>query len=107
MHFQTTTLISVLALPARATSSQVTLLDLYCGKTATKTCYHAPDSTPRDLNLVDITFVVSYLRTYNHSVLPANMLTMPAASDCAEWSLYTAGTVLVLAKHIDPKSTSS
>ncbi|KAH6718181.1 hypothetical protein BKA61DRAFT_572242 [Leptodontidium sp. MPI-SDFR-AT-0119] len=42
---------------------------------------------------------------YGQSGSPAAMLTMPSTSpfECAEWTLYEAGTVLVLAKHIDPK----
>ncbi|KAH8586862.1 hypothetical protein B0O99DRAFT_527840, partial [Bisporella sp. PMI_857] len=72
-------------------------------------CYTSPDNTSQDVNVTDVQFVASYLRAYGAQTKAGRQFTMTVATvpDCAEWSLYTHGTVLVTARHIDSSYNSS
>ncbi|KAH7369720.1 hypothetical protein BKA65DRAFT_521737 [Rhexocercosporidium sp. MPI-PUGE-AT-0058] len=75
----------------------------------TKLCYNAPGSTPQDVDIEDIQFVASYLRSYGAQTRAGRQFVMTAATapDCAEWSLYSHGTVLATARHINSTANSS
>ncbi|KAH6711709.1 hypothetical protein BKA61DRAFT_634129 [Leptodontidium sp. MPI-SDFR-AT-0119] len=79
----------------------------------TKLCYNAPGSTPQDVDIEDIQFVASYLRSYGAQTRAGRQFVMTAATApdcaeyCAEWSLYSHGTVLATARHINSTANSS
>lgn len=81
-----------------------------CGETAVHTCFGgANGGTAQNINVDDISYAASYLR-YLADTNGANPLwTMPPEFDCSEWGLpiADAGTVLVLTKHIKPRTNSS
>ncbi|KAK7432070.1 hypothetical protein QQZ08_001360 [Neonectria magnoliae] len=79
------------------------------GEKPTLHCYNGPDDNPQDLTVEDITYIGNYLRAYGLEVEGGRYFTMTAkhAPDCAEWVLFTHGSVIALAKHIDPKKDSS
>ncbi|PVH68153.1 hypothetical protein DL98DRAFT_441869, partial [Cadophora sp. DSE1049] len=54
-------------------------------------------------------FVASYLRAYGAQTRAGRQFTITAATapDCAEWSLYSHGTVLATARHINSTANSS
>ncbi|KAH9206005.1 hypothetical protein DL95DRAFT_470030 [Leptodontidium sp. 2 PMI_412] len=68
--------------------------DGLCGEKAAKVCYGAPDGVAQNVDPDD----VAYNREPDINHMPST-----SPFECAEWTLYEAGTVLVLAKHIDPK----
>lgn len=81
-----------------------------CSEGAQRICYGADGGTSQELDPDDVAYVAAYLRFVGqeNSGLEA-MWTMPADSTCAEWGLPVdgAGTVLALAKHVDPDVTTS
>ncbi|KAL2073902.1 hypothetical protein VTL71DRAFT_11228 [Oculimacula yallundae] len=99
------------AFSAFSLSSEVGLeaRDGSCGEKAAKICYGAPSGVAQNVVPEDVAYVAAYLRYYGQSTTPGGMLTMPVTSpfECAEWSIYEAGTALVLAKHIDARVKSS
>lgn len=74
-----------------------------------KLCYNGPGNTPQDVIVDDIQFVASYLRSYGAQTRAGRQFAMTAATapNCAEWSLYTHGTVLATARHINSTANSS
>ncbi|KAH7336689.1 hypothetical protein BKA65DRAFT_538750 [Rhexocercosporidium sp. MPI-PUGE-AT-0058] len=72
-------------------------------------CYNAPNSVPQDVTVEDIQFVASYLRAYGAETQAGRQYTMTAdgAPNCAEWTLYSHGTVVALAQHINSTADSS
>lgn len=75
-------------------------------------CYGVSNGgTPQALDPDDVAYVASYLRFVGQQNEGADARwTMPAEGDtCSEWGLPVpgAGTVLALAKHVDPAVTSS
>ncbi|KAG5990632.1 hypothetical protein E4U43_004229 [Claviceps pusilla] len=81
-----------------------------CGETTDRVCYGIDGGEPQRLDQKDIQYVADYLRFIGDSNEGAPQFwNMPAASDCAEWTLPVpgAGSVLALAKHIDPTAKSS
>lgn len=77
-----------------------------CDEGPQRVCYA---NASQDLRPEDVKYVADYLR-YLGDAGAAKFLTMPQAADCAEWTLPVpshGGTVLALAKHIDPNITSS
>jgi hypothetical protein len=81
-----------------------------CGETSTRVCFGGSSGgTAQNIDVDDISYAASYLR-YLADTNGANPLwTMPPEFDCSEWGLpiADAGTVLVLAKHIKPRTNSS
>ncbi|OAA56342.1 hypothetical protein SPI_07953 [Niveomyces insectorum RCEF 264] len=79
-------------------------------ETSKQFCYTADNGgTPQNVNTTDVAYVAAYLRAYGAQTKAGRQLTMTVAdaADCAEWSLYTHGTVLATAKHIDSTLNSS
>ncbi|KAL8305852.1 hypothetical protein RB597_003467 [Gaeumannomyces tritici] len=78
-----------------------------CGETASLVCYGVAGGTPQNLDPEDIEYAASYLRhladTNNNPIW-----NMPTEFDCSEWTLplFGTGTVLALAKHINPRTNS-
>ncbi|CAA9966661.1 hypothetical protein PTMSG1_10020 [Pyrenophora teres f. maculata] len=96
----------LLALPALG----ATLTKRACGETTAQICFGGSNGgTAQNIDVDDISYAASYLR-YLADTNGANPLwTMPPEFDCSEWGLpiADAGTVLVLAKHIKPRTNSS
>lgn len=72
-------------------------------------CYVPPNGTPQDVEVDDVAFVAAYLRAYGAETRLGRLFSMAAidAPDCGEWSLYSHGTAMAVAKHIDPDVDSS
>lgn len=72
-------------------------------------CYGAQGQggTSQKIKTEDIEYVASYLR--KHGCDKAAIFTMPSGFKCEEWTVETPGsrTVLVLAKHVNPRTQSS
>jgi len=81
----------------------------YANETAALQCYTAPENIPQQVNLTDIAFVAAYLRSYGKQLKAGRFLTMLTTdgSNCPEWSLYSHGSALVTAKHINSVVNSS
>jgi hypothetical protein len=100
-------LLALGAIPALGASLS-TLTRRSCGETADRVCFGTNGGTAQDIAVDDIQYAANYLRFLADN--NANPLwTMPPEVDCSEWSLPVAdaGTVLVLAKHIRPRTNSS
>ncbi|WPH01839.1 Hypothetical protein R9X50_00469300 [Acrodontium crateriforme] len=83
-----------------------------CGGPTTVICYDGSNgSTPQNVSLSDIAFAAEYLRYIGQSNAGTSKAfwTQPADFDCQEWELPTDddGTVLPLADHNNPRSSSS
>ncbi|PHH83255.1 hypothetical protein CDD82_2675 [Ophiocordyceps australis] len=65
-------------------------------------CYDGKDDTPQNVDPEDVAYVAKQLREYGRETNEGRFLTMTAkdAPDCAEWTIFTYHTVLVLAKHV-------
>ncbi|OAL54648.1 hypothetical protein IQ07DRAFT_608565 [Pyrenochaeta sp. DS3sAY3a] len=79
-----------------------------CGETNARVCYGVGGGEAQNLDIADIAYAASYLR-YLADKNNNPLWTMPPEFDCSEWGLpvVDAGTVLVLAKHIKPRTNSS
>jgi hypothetical protein len=80
------------------------------GETVAKVCYGVDGGTSQNLDPNDIAYVATYLRYLGQENTGADKFwTMPPSIDCQEWTLPVpnAGTVLALAKHINPRINSS
>lgn len=85
------------------------IADVCYGETTPLFCYTAPQNTPQNVAVADITFAAAYLRAYGRELKAGRFLTMLTTdgTDCPEWSLYTRGSVLITAKHVNPAINSS
>lgn len=103
--FLLATFVAGASIPVFPRSAQI----CYDTETAAQLCYTAPDNTPQDVVVADITYCAEYLRAYGAQVKAGRLFTILAADgdDCPEWSVYSHGSVLVTAKHIDPAVNSS
>ncbi|KAI8953888.1 hypothetical protein F4801DRAFT_576205 [Xylaria longipes] len=72
-------------------------------------CYTDGDSIPQEVDVADVKFVASYLRSYGAQTQAGRQFVMLAADtpNCEEYTLYQRGTVLALGKHIVPTVNSS
>lgn len=72
-------------------------------------CYNEPDGVPQNVAVADVQYIASYLRAYGAQTKAGRQYVMTAADapDCAEWTIYSHGTALALAKHIDSTANSS
>jgi hypothetical protein len=79
-----------------------------CGETAALVCYGTNGGQSQNLDPEDIEYTAAYLR-YLAQTSNNPLWTMPPGFDCEEWGLpiFGAGTVLGLAKHINPRTNSS
>ncbi|KAI1376908.1 hypothetical protein F4677DRAFT_60726 [Hypoxylon crocopeplum] len=81
-----------------------------CGETAALICYGVDgQGTSQALDPDDIAYAAAYLRYLADTAGGSALWTMLPEFDCSEWSLpvFGAGTVLALAKHINPRTNSS
>jgi len=74
-----------------------------------KVCFGSPNGGPENLDVEDIPKAAAYLRSYGRSTSPPGLLTIAAAGEnnCTFVTLYTYGTVKVVAKHINFTHTTS
>lgn len=80
------------------------------GETAAKVCFGRDGGQSQDIAVEDLEYVAAYLRYTGASAEgSAALWTMPSGFDCEEWLVEVpgAGSVLVLAKHINPRITSA
>lgn len=119
---QTFTLLFLSTIPAlgltsaiRASRSTTFNLDTHptitkraCGETANRVCFGVGGGTAQNIDQADIEYAAAYVR-YLADNNNNPLWTMPTEFDCSEWSLPVAdaGTVLVLAKHVKPRTNSS
>ncbi|CAH0056957.1 unnamed protein product [Clonostachys solani] len=75
----------------------------YEGEPTSLFCYNPPNGTPQDVEVDDVAFVAAYLRAYGAETRLGRLFSMAAADapDCGEWSLYSRGTAMAVAKHVD------
>ena len=87
---------------------KATLEKRACGETNARVCYGVGGGEAQNIDEADIAYAASYLR-YLADNNNNPLWTMPPEFDCSEWGLPVAdaGTVLVLAKHIKPRTNSS
>lgn len=83
-----------------------------CGERATKICFGGSQGgTPQNIDVEDLEYVAAYLRNAGRKAAGGTgaFYTMPSGLDCEEWAIDVpgAGTVLALAKHINPRTLSS
>ncbi|KAH8912977.1 hypothetical protein BR93DRAFT_862833, partial [Coniochaeta sp. PMI_546] len=73
-------------------------------------CYRSPSGEPQAVDVADVSYIAAYLRRYGRTnPRKPGFYTMLArdTADCAEWTLYTRGSALALAKHVDPAVNTS
>ncbi|KAH7131454.1 hypothetical protein B0J13DRAFT_562642 [Dactylonectria estremocensis] len=72
-------------------------------------CYNGPDDNPQDLTVSDVTYIANALRAYGREIEGGRYFTMTAkdAPNCAEWTLFTQGSAVALAKHVGSRKDSS
>jgi hypothetical protein len=94
---------TVIAAPSSRTPSPRAAQICYDNETTDLLCYTAPDNTPQDVAVTDVTYIAAYLRAYGAQTKAGRLFTMAAADapDCAEWVIYA------IAKHIDSTVNSS
>jgi hypothetical protein len=82
----------------------------YSGEGTALLCYTVENGgTPQNVNPADVQGVADYLRSYGREVKGGRFFTMDATDtpDCGEWSLFSNGTTLATAKHLDDTVDSS
>ncbi|KAF1842321.1 uncharacterized protein K460DRAFT_346030 [Cucurbitaria berberidis CBS 394.84] len=108
MHTFTVLFLGTLPALALTASLGASIIKRSCGETASRVCFGVDGGTAQNIDKDDIQYAADYLR---HLADENNnpLWTMPPEFDCAEWGLPVAdaGTVLVLAKHIRPRTNSS
>lgn len=100
---------TAVAAPSSRISSPRAVQICYDNETTDLLCYAAPDNTPQDVAVADVTYIASYLRAYGAQTKAGRLFTMAAADapDCGEWIIYAHGTAQAIAKHIDSTVDSS
>lgn len=110
-------LVSAAAMGSRGTSPKPRHVDVHpgllasrstCGEGSQLVCYGLNGGISQNLDPEDIEYAAAYLR-YLADTSNNPLWTMPPEFDCSEWTLplFGAGTVLALAKHINPRTNSS
>lgn len=102
------TFIQLLAVAGTATAA--TLTRRACGETAKQVCFGRDGGTAQKIDVEDLQFVADFLRyTGENADGQGAFYTMPSGLECQEWAIEIpgAGTVLALAKHINPRTLSS
>ncbi|KAI8304807.1 hypothetical protein K4K59_012638 [Colletotrichum sp. SAR11_240] len=79
-----------------------------CGEGSQLVCYGVAGGTSQNLDPEDIEYAAQYLR-YLAGTNNNPLWNMSPAFDCAEWTLplFGAGTVMALAKHVNPRTNSA
>ncbi|KAJ4303200.1 hypothetical protein N0V90_002093 [Kalmusia sp. IMI 367209] len=93
------------SLPASVRSPQI----CYDNENTALLCYNPPDGEPQNVAVADVTYIASYLRAYGAQTKAGRLYNMAAADtpDCAEWTIYSHGSALAIAKHINSAVNSS
>lgn len=103
------TFIQLLAVAGTATAA--TLTRRACGETAKQVCFGRDGGTAQKIDVEDLQYVADFLRFEGEKAAdgPGAFYTMPSGVECQEWAIEVpgAGTVLALAKHINPRTLSS
>ncbi|KAI0490351.1 hypothetical protein F4859DRAFT_508151 [Xylaria cf. heliscus] len=91
--------------PVSARAAQI----CYDNENSRLLCYNPPDGKPQNVAISDVAYIASYLRAYGAQTKAGRLFNMAAADapNCGEWSVYSHGTALVLAKHINNAVNSS
>lgn len=78
-----------------------------CGEGPELVCYGVEGGTSQNLDPEDVEYAAAYLR-YLADSNNNPIWNIPSEFECAEWTLplFGAGTVLALAKHINPRTNS-
>lgn len=103
----------LLGLAATAIATPLLEARSQCGEGPKRVCYGVDGGESQDLNTDDIQYVADYLRYLDEQNSgAAKFWTMPKETkigECAEWTLPIddGASVLALAKHISPRTTSS
>ncbi|KAH7416782.1 hypothetical protein BKA64DRAFT_739380 [Cadophora sp. MPI-SDFR-AT-0126] len=100
----------LLATLSSTTPLQLAPRECYAGEGTAQLCYRDPVGTPQNVEVSDIQAVATYLREYGRrSPRNPTFWTMLIADtpNCAEWSVYSQGSVLITAKHIDNTKNTS
>lgn len=81
----------------------------YDQETTDLRCYTAPGNTPQNVAVADVEYVATYLRAYGAQIKAGRLYTMTAANapDCDEWTIYSHGSAMAVAKHLDSSLNSS
>lgn len=106
MHAST----SIQLLAVAGTATAATLTRRACGETAKQVCFGRDGGTAQKIDVEDLQFVADFLRyTGENADGQGAFYTMPSGLECQEWAIEIpgAGTVLALAKHINPRTLSS
>lgn len=109
MHSSALTFLALLPALGLATAPLSPLAKRTCGETTAQVCFGVNGGTAQNIDKDDIAYAAAYLRYLADTNGQNPVWTMPPEFDCSEWTLpiADAGTVLVLAKHIKPRTNSS
>jgi hypothetical protein len=81
-----------------------------CFEGTSLVCYGVPGGQSQNVDVEDVQYAADLLRYEGQSADPPAFWTFPAkprSLGCDEWTVLTAGTVMVLAKHTDNAVNSS
>src|ERR1700760_2669946 len=75
---------------------------------STRICYNSQGATPQNIVVKDLQYTIKMLRHNAQQDGNSKFLTMKVADadNCAEWSIFTSGSVLLLAKLVGDKDAS-
>ncbi|KAH7311225.1 hypothetical protein B0I35DRAFT_437727 [Stachybotrys elegans] len=95
--------------PALTPRTEVSVQTCYKDEPKQLFCYNPPNGDPQGVEVEDVAFVAEYLRAYGGGTRLGRLFNMAAADapDCGEWTLYSHGTAMAVAKHIDNTVNSS
>ncbi|KAK0749138.1 hypothetical protein B0T18DRAFT_436766 [Schizothecium vesticola] len=99
-------------LAVAGTAAAATLTRRECGEKADQFCFGRDGGTPsQKIDVEDLQYVAAFLRNVGKNAAggAGAFYTMPSGVECEEWAIEVpgAGTVLALAKHINPRTLSS
>lgn len=103
LHLAPLTSLLAATLASPTPSSSLSPRACYAGETAKLFCYTPPNGDPQGVVEEDVAYVASYLRSYGGQTRLGRLFSMSAADapDCGEWSVYSHGTALAVAKKIN------
>jgi hypothetical protein len=99
-------------LAVAGTAAATTLTRRACGEKADQFCFGRDgDTKSQKIDVEDLQYVADFLRYEGEKAGggAGAFYTMPSGVECQEWAIEVpgAGTVLALAKHINPRTLSS
>ncbi|OIW25391.1 hypothetical protein CONLIGDRAFT_685237 [Coniochaeta ligniaria NRRL 30616] len=110
MHISLTALSTSLLLSHLTSASVASEETCYSSEGGSLLCYRSPSGEPQTVDVANVSYIAAYLRRYGRTnPCKPGFYTMLAqdTADCAEWTLYTRGSALALAKHVDPAVNTS